>query len=97
MTALVFQPHRYPRTMSREEWYRTWRWVRQTRKELQSNDQKLLAAALVCGNDRIKADIMEHIIRPPIIVVSADLDEHIFDLRPGAMYYVGAPKKGYLP
>lgn len=84
--------------MSREDWYKTYRWVRQTRKELQSNDQKMLAAALICTNDRIKADLMEHIIRPPLMVVP-DVEQNCnFDMKPGAVYYVsGDQRKSWLP
>lgn len=97
MIAMVFQPTRYSRTMTREEWYRTYRWVRQTRKELQTNEQKMLAAALVCTDDRIKANIMEHIIRPPLMAVPALSEGHTFNLAPGSIHYVNAPRKSWLP
>jgi hypothetical protein len=80
---LIFQPHRYPRSMTREEWYRTWRWVRQTRKE-----QRMLAAALVCGNDRIRQDIMDQLVFPPLLIVPNVPENQSFDLRPGAICYV---------
>ena len=94
---MIFEPNRYPRTMTREEWYRTYRWVRQTRKELQTNDQNMLAAALVCTNERIKADIMESIIRPPLMIVPDDIKERTFDLRPGSICYTNTPRKSWLP
>lgn len=87
MTQLIFEPHRYPRSMSRLDWYKTYRWVRQTRKELQSNEQKMLAAALLCTNERIKADLMEHIINPPIVWVPDDFKIEIMG-RPGAICYI---------
>ena len=85
---MLFQPQRYPRTMTREEWYKTYRWVRQTRKELQTTEQKMLAAALVCDNERIKADIMEHIIRPPLLVVPDLVQLKSIDMHPGCITYV---------
>lgn len=74
--------------MTREDWIKTYRWVRQTRKELQNNDQRLLAAALICTNERIKQDIMDSLIFPPLLFAPNTIDGQEFDFRPGAISYV---------
>lgn len=94
---LDFDPERYPRTMPREEWIRTYRWVRETRKRLKSDEERMLAAALLCSDDRIKRQMLDNIIYPPILMVPDVLQDQEVELHPGAISYITKPRKRFLP
>lgn len=93
---LDFDPDRYPRTMSREDWIKAYRWVRKTRKELASRDQQLMAAALLCGDERMRREAFNSLVYPPVMMVP-DLElNHPIDIRPGAINYIThKPKRSF--
>lgn len=63
-----YMPH-VPRTVTREEWYKTWRRVRVLKKETAAMN-KITTAQLrrLDVPQHIKNDIMDNLIFPPLIL-----------------------------
>lgn len=97
MTHIIFEPEYYPRTMTRAEWSRAYRWVRKTRKELKSHEEQMLAAALLGGDERIRRGVFDKIMYPPIIAIPDFELPHEVSLQPGAINYVRSAKRPWLP
>ena len=97
MTQLIFEPEFYPRTMTRAEWLRAYRWVRKTKRELASQQERIVAVALLSGDDRLRKEVCDKLIYPPLLVVPDINLPYDIDLSPGAISYVRKPRKGFLP
>lgn len=69
MAEVFFYMPRVPRTVTREEWYKAWRRVRVLKKETAALN-KITAEQLhnPALPQRIKKDIMDNLIYPPLIL-----------------------------
>lgn len=95
---LDFEPERYSRSMTKEEWLRSYRWVRQTRKKLRSNEEKTIAALYLVTDKRIRREIIDNVIYPPILMIPDLPENQNFQMTSGSIAYVTTqPRKRFLP
>lgn len=71
MVALYFIMEKVPRTVGRKEWYEIYRKVRVQRKECRTQESRLQELLREKGKEmhpRIRRDIMDSLIYPPLIL-----------------------------
>jgi hypothetical protein len=92
MYRLIFQPHRIPRTTTREEWQDIWRWRRVTERTLNDwakKHRQILAKhaedGMIFGFSTL---MIEDLINPPVLIYPDLPQNQSIDLRPGGISYV---------
>lgn len=65
---LVFNPEKLPRTMTKAEWKKCWRWKRRVEHELIKTEELELEALRSDIPRYIKVDIAARLINPPLLV-----------------------------
>lgn len=70
---LYFVPAKFPRTTTREEWKKIWRWKRVTEQTFRHNEEEMIKYAhhaVLYGTawGQFKDDIFTHLINPPLVV-----------------------------
>lgn len=71
MLNLHFDPVKFPRTIGRAEWREIWRWKRETQKRLIAEAVKQQENLAIYGTtmpDYVRCDIIERMIRPPLLI-----------------------------
>lgn len=74
-------PEKLPRTMTRKEWTRTYRWLRETRgivkAKMQENEaqiRRFIEDVMVYGSATTRIDYVDKIANPPVVVYSPPKD-----------------------
>lgn len=68
---IIFDMLKVPRTTTRPEWYKMYRGVRETARTLRKHEMDQIELLRTHGHTmpaRMKADLMEKIINPPIVL-----------------------------
>jgi hypothetical protein len=63
---LLFDPAKFPRTITRKEWKEIWRWKRMATKELKKELEKRMHNALLYGSSH--PELWDSIINPPLLI-----------------------------
>jgi len=66
MLQLYFNPQKFPRTITREEWREIWRWKRITEKKLREEMSRQLANLATYGITH--PEYLERFVNPPLLV-----------------------------
>lgn len=88
---LVFNPERLSRSITRDEWRDIWRWKRVTEKQLRKSVEEQIGLLVAYGNNmpqKIRRDIIDVVVNPPLLMYPFPEDGQPIDLRPGAIIYV---------
>jgi hypothetical protein len=67
---LYFNPALFPRTITRKEWKKIWRWKRITQKRLAEEFEQQRLNLIMFGTTHpdIKADMLDRMINPPLLI-----------------------------
>lgn len=70
---LVFNPDKIPRTTTRQQWRKMWRWKRTTEKELRKRVDEAMNNFIVYGTTwtpEMRARYLDEVVNPPILLGS---------------------------
>lgn len=87
---LVFNPERLSRSITRDEWRDIWRWKRVTEKQLRKSVEEQIGLLVAYGNNmpqKIRRDIIDVVVNPPLLMYPDPTGDQIIDMRPGAIIY----------
>lgn len=67
---LMFVPEKIPRTTTREQWRKMWRWKREAESRLRADIERATRDLVIFDETRHKIgkDIAEGLINPPLLV-----------------------------
>lgn len=65
---LLFNISKVPRSLSKVEWKKLWRWKRETVKRLAKHEEAKIEMLQSDLPPHLKSDLMDHIINPPILL-----------------------------